>query len=204
MKPFELFLIWISIYNSKRTMSTFKRGIIKSVLVISYFPLSFCLIGLLAYQMRCPSPIERSYQFKDVFLYYANPLNIKFIGMHFPTLLFSFAFLFLLVTYSSTSKPLITLTQIRIILLILITIVTIFVHIFYQSVLWSNDVPLFAQEYVFMDLFLYVDVDLILLYLLSYIPIFWNLKPAPMKLKQIKLNLGKTISIKETTPSNIR
>jgi hypothetical protein len=173
-------------------MSTLKRGIVKSILIISYFPLSFCLIGLLAYQMRCPSPIEGSYPFKDVFLYYANPLNLRFIGMHFPTLLFSFVFLLLMVTYASTPKPLITLFQIRIILLTLIVIVTVFANIFYVCVNWKIE-PLFAHEYAFMHLFLYVDVDLILLYLLTYIPIFRNLKPAQKKQIQIRLNLDKTV-----------
>ncbi len=169
-------------------MSTLKRGIIKSVLVISYFPLSFCLIGLLAYQMRCPSPIEGSYPFKAVFLYYANPLNLRFIGIHLPTLILSFVFLLLMVSYAGTAKPLITLTQIRIILLTLIVIVTVFANILYVC-----EGPLFAHEYVFMRLFLYVDVDLILLYLLTYIPIFRNLKPAQKKQIQIRLNLDKTV-----------
>lgn len=150
-----------------------KRLLSKSLLVLCYFPLSFCLIGTLAYQMRTPSPVEGSYHFMEVFLHYANPLNANFMLIHAPALLFSLAYLLLMVTLTETSKPIITLTQIRILLLILIILITIIVHIILTSGLRN-----YIDRYGFIALFLYVDVHLVLLYLLTYLPVFRRLNPS--------------------------
>jgi hypothetical protein len=158
--------------SSQRNVNTLKRILTKSILVLCYFPISFCLIGILAYQMRTPSPVEGSYPFVDVFLYYANPINSSFSSIHLPALIFSLAFLILMVTLTDTPKPIITLTQIRILLLILIVIITIIIQIVLTSGLLN-----YAHRYFFMTLFLYVDVHLILLYLLTYLPVFRKLKP---------------------------
>ena len=143
----------------------------KLLLLILYCPISCCLIGILAYHMRCPSPVIGDYPFMDVFWFYANPLNSNFIGVHLPTLVLSFAFLLLMITLTDTSKPIITLFQIRIILLIFIVIITLFVNIFLNI-----EPNIKEREYIFLQLFLYVDVDLILVFLLTFLPFFRTLK----------------------------
>jgi hypothetical protein len=155
--------------SSQRNVNSLKRLLKKSILILCYFPISFCSIGVLAYLMRTPSPIEGSYPFKDVFLYYANPFNSS---IHLPALIFSLAFLLLMATLTDSPKPIITLTQIRILLLILIILITIIIQIILTSGLLN-----YAHRYFFMTLFLYVDVHLILLYLLTYLPVFRRLKP---------------------------
>lgn len=157
--------------SSPRNVTSLKRIVAKSILVLCYFPISFCLIGILAYQMRTPSPVEGSYPFVDVFLYYANPFNSNFSSIHLPALIFSFAFLLLMVTLVDSPKPIITLTQIRILLLILIVLITIIV----QIILTSGPLD-YINRYFFMTLFLYVDVHLMFLYLLTYLPAFRKLK----------------------------
>ena len=157
--------------SSPRNVTSLKRIITKSILVLCYYPISFCLIGILAYLMRTPSPVEGSYPFVDVFLYYANPFNSNLSSIHLPALIFSFAFLLLMVTLVDAPKPIITLTQIRILLLILIVLITIIIQIILTSGLLD-----YVHRYFFMTLFLYVDVHLILLCLLTYLPTFRKLK----------------------------
>ena len=157
--------------SSLRIASALRKRKNVLFLLILYFPISFCLIGILAYFMRCPSPVNGSYPFIDVFWFYANPLNSNFSSVHMPTLVFSFAFLLLMVISASISKPVITIFQIRIILLTLIVLITLLVTIF------LNIEPLVKQrEYVLMNLFLYVDVDLILVFLFTFLPLFRPLK----------------------------
>jgi hypothetical protein len=157
--------------TSQRNVNSLKRIVAKSILVLCYFPVSFSLIGTLAYLMRTPSPVEDSYPFLDVFLYFANPFNSNFSSIHLPALIFSFTFLLLMVTLVDSPKPIITLTQIRILLLVLIVLITIIV----QIILTSGPLD-YINRYFFMTLFLYVDVHLILLYLLTYLPTFRKLK----------------------------
>jgi hypothetical protein len=161
----------LPIMSSQRNVNSLKRILKKSILILCYFPISFSLIGILAYQMRTPSPVEGSYHFTDVFLYYANPFNSNFSDIHLPALIFSLAFLLLMVTLVDSPKPIITLTQIRILLLILIVLITIIIMIILASGLLS-----YINRYFFMTLFMYVDVHLILLYLFTHLPFFRKLK----------------------------
>jgi hypothetical protein len=157
--------------SSQRNGNSLKRILKKSILILCYFPISFSIIGVLAYQMRTQSPVEGSYPFKDVFLYYANPFNGNFSSIHLPALIFSLAFLLLMVTLTDSPKPIITLTQIRILLLILVVLITTIVQIILTTGLLN-----YAHRYFFMTLFLYLDVHLILLYLLTFLPVFRKLK----------------------------
>ncbi len=162
-------------------MSFFKRPIFKYFLVLLYFPMIFCVIGWMAYRMRAPSPVEGRYLFKDVFLYYGHPLNPEFLRIHIPVLVFSLAFLVLLVTLSSTPKPLLTTTQVRILLLVLIVLVTLIVHLLHQLGL-SPSLRLFPRwKVAFRDVFLYIDMHLVLLYLLTYVP-FFRISGSPGKM----------------------
>lgn len=130
------------------------------------------MIGILAYQMRSPSPVSGSYLFLDVFWYYANPFNSDFSGVHLLTMVLSLAYLLFMALSLSSSKPIISIFHIRIFLLILIVLITLIVMIF--VVLG----PGYSTPQDIIRLFLYVDAHLILLMLFTYLPIFRKLKPA--------------------------
>jgi hypothetical protein len=85
-------------------------------------------------------------------------------------MMLSLMVLLLLATLLESSKTIIALNHVRVILLVLIVVVTLFVQI-----LWTIE-PRSSRRYAFMPLFLYADVDLILLYLLTYLPVFRKLK----------------------------
>jgi len=144
-----------------------KYGIL---LLILYVPVSCALIGGLAYHMRLPSPVSGSYPFFRVFWHYANPLNSDFISVHLPALSFSLLYLLFLVLSVNASKAIISIFHIRVFLLLLIVLITMTVVIL--SVLG----PRYSGREGPMGLFLHVEVHLILLYLLTYLPVFRGLK----------------------------
>jgi hypothetical protein len=91
--------------------------------------------------------------------------------VHLPALVLSLAFLLLMVISANSTKPIITIYPIRIILLVLIALITIFVMIF------NIMTPLlFEATNYYMPLFLYVDVHLILVFFLTFLPLFRKLK----------------------------
>ncbi|UCE41852.1 MAG: hypothetical protein JSV17_02365 [Candidatus Aminicenantes bacterium] len=156
------------------------RSVKTLLLIILYIPISCSLIGLLAYQMRSPSPVSGAYPFLDVFWHYANPFNSTYSSVHLLTLTLSIAFLFFMALSVSTSKPVISIFHIRIFLLVLIVLITIIVMIFVVTG------PQFTTPQDIISLFLYVDVHLILLMLLTYLPIFRKLKPASKRTEKIE------------------
>ena len=160
--------------SSTKIGKTLKRQKNKLLLLILYLPVSCSLIGVLSYYLRFPGQVSGTRSFFDVFWFYANPLNSSFSSMHLPSLLLSFAFLLLMMTLTDTPKPIISLFQIRVILLVLMGLITILVVIF--SVLVIQDLTVKS----FMPLFLFVDVNLILVFLLSFLPLFRNLKTKPL------------------------
>jgi len=155
-------------------VNSLKKNKSKLLLLVLYIPVSCCLIGILAYYMRSPGIVIGSDSFKDVFWTYANPFNSNFGYAHLLTLMLSLAFLFLMILSVNASKPIISIFQIRIVLLMLIAVITIFVMIF--TVL----MPLHFKPQYPLLLFLHVDVDLVLVFLLSFLPLF-----RPMKRKLI-------------------
>ena len=141
------------------------------LLLILYIPISCSLIGILAYQMRSPSPVSGSYSFLDVVWFYANPFNSEFSGVHLLTIVLSTAYLLFMALSVSSAKRVISIFHIRVFLLILIVLITLIVMIF-VALGPSHSTP---QDII--RLFLYVDVHLILLMLFTYLPIFRKLKP---------------------------
>jgi len=141
------------------------------LLLILYIPISCSLIGVLAYYMRSPSPVSGSYPFLDVFWHYANPFNNTYSRVHLITIVFSLAYLLFMALSASSSKPIISIFHFRVFLLILIVLITIIVMIF--NVIG----PRYSTPQDILRLFLYVDVHLIILMLLTYLPIFRKLKP---------------------------
>jgi len=157
--------------SSLRIIKALERQKSKLLLLVLYIPISCSLIGLLAYYMRCPSPVEGSYPFLDVFWFYANPLNSGFIFVYLPALVLSLAFLLLMVISTNSPKPIITIYPIRIILLVLIALITILAVVIKNIALLR-----FRPYFDIMLLFLYVDVPLILVFLLTFLPLFRKLK----------------------------
>jgi hypothetical protein len=141
------------------------------LLLILYIPISCSLIGLLAYQMRSPSPVSGDYPFFDVFWHYANPFNSTYSSVHLITIVFSLAYLLFMALSVSSSKPIISIFHIRIFLLVLIVLITLIVMIFVVIG------PRYSTPQDIIRLFLYVDVHLILLMLFTYFPFFRKLKP---------------------------
>lgn len=142
------------------------------LLLILYIPISCSLIGILAYQMRSPSPVSGEYPFIDVFWHYANPFNSTYSSVHLITIVLSLAYLLFMALSVSSPKPIISIFHIRIFLLVLIILITVIVLIF--NVIG----PLYSSYQDILRLFLYVDVHLILLMLFTYLPIFRKLKPS--------------------------
>jgi len=160
---------------NKRTR--FRNRLLRSVLVIAYFPLSLSIIGLLAYHMRCPSPVVGRYPFRDVFLFYANPLNLKYLAAHSISLLFGFLFLILLASCAETDRPVLTRMQLRIMLVTLIIVFTVLTNIFLNTLLGLSSLNIDARRDILLPLFLYVDVHLILLFLYTFLPLFRRTMP---------------------------
>jgi len=156
-------------------MNELLKRFLKLIWVLVYFPISFSLIGILAYLARLKSPSANSYAFRDVFNTYANPLQPSFIGIHLPALIFTFTFLVLLVSIASERMPLFTLFQIRLILLMLLGVITILVKIFLTVLVYAPFRPLDFKEFIYIPIFLYIDVHILLLYLLTYLPKFRKL-----------------------------
>ena len=150
------------------------------LLLILYVPISCSLIGLLAYQMRSPSPVITAYPFFDVFWHYANPFNSDYSRVHLLTIALSLGILLFLALAISSTKPVISIFHIRIFLLVLIVLITLIVMIF--IVLG----PGYSTPQDIIRLFLYVDVHLILLMLFTYLPIFRKLKPASLDSSRAK------------------
>jgi len=141
-------------------------------LPVLYIPISCSLIGLLAYLMRSPSPVIGKYSFFGVFWNYANPFNSTYSSVHLITLVLSLAFLLFMALAVASSKPIISIFHIRIFLLVLIVLITLFVMILVALG------PGHSTPQDIIKLFLYVDVHLILLMLITYLPFFRKLKPA--------------------------
>jgi hypothetical protein len=153
-----------------KIIKTLKKQKIGLLLLILYIPVSCSVIGILAYYMKSPSILIESDSFRDVFWFYANPFNSHLGYTYLLTLLLSLAFLLLMILSTNTSRPIISIFQIRIVLLMLIAVITIFVMIF--TVL----MPLHYKPQYPLLLFLHVDVHLILVFLLTFLPIFRPLK----------------------------
>ena len=156
--------------SALKILNTLKRHKFKLLLLVLYVPVSCSLIGLLAYYMRCPSPVVGSYPFIDVFLFYATPFFGDFGVFHLPALVLSLTVLLLMIISTDSPKPAVTIYPIRIVLSVLIVLITILVVIF------NITTPLLFQPEHYMLLFLFVDIHLILVFLLTFLPLFRKLK----------------------------
>jgi hypothetical protein len=134
--------------------------------VVLFVPVSSFLAGVMAYVMRLSASVSGGNGFWDVLRGYGPFWPGTFGARHIPSLVLSLAVLLLLAISTRMAKPLVTLFQIRIILLVLIALLTIFVKIF------SVIEPVGLQTRDIIPLFLYADLDLVLVFFLTFLPTY--------------------------------
>lgn len=156
------------------------RSVKTLLLLVLYVPVSCSVIGLLAYQMRSPSPVNGEYPFLDVFWHYANPFNSTYSSAHLITISFSLGYLLFMSLSLSSPKPIISIFHIRIFLLVLIVLITLIAMMFVV-------IPRYPSPQDIIRLFLYTDIQLILLMIFTYLSVFRKLKPAGRDQSQAKL-----------------
>ena len=149
--------------------------------LIVYLPASALTVGLLATAMRLQIPSPGGKRFLDVFLTYALrfPNDFNLIRWVAPAL--GLAVLVLLSLAIRSAKPIITIFPLRVILLTLIALLTILVKVFSVvvplipsgagiDISFETAAPLSAY------LFLFVIVDLCLVFLLTFLPVYRGLR----------------------------
>ncbi|MCJ7487705.1 MAG: hypothetical protein MUQ25_16290 [Candidatus Aminicenantes bacterium] len=150
--------------------------------LVAYLPTSALTVGLLATIMRlgvvAPTGAKR---FLDVFFAYALrfPKDFNIVRWVAPAL--GLAVLVLLSVAIRTARPIITMAQIRIFLLILIALLTILVKIFSVVVPLIPSGPGAGSSFgtaapVSIYLFLFMDVDLCLVFLATFLPVYRGLR----------------------------
>ena len=150
--------------------------------LVAYLPTSALTVGLLATIMRlgvvAPSGAKG---FLDVFFAYALrfPRDFNIVRWVAPAL--GLVVLVLLSVAIRTAKPIITMVQIRIFLLILIALLTILVKIFSVVLPLTPSGP--GADFSFGTaapltayLFLFIDVDLCLVFLATFLPVYRGLR----------------------------
>jgi hypothetical protein len=149
--------------------------------LVVYLPTSALTIGLLATTMRLGVPPSGAKGFLDVFFAYALrfPRDFNIVRWVAPAL--GLAVLVLLSVAIRSARPIITVVPIRIFLITLIVLLTILVKIFsvvvplIPSGPWADSsfetaAPLTAY------LFLFMDVDLCLVFLATFLPVYRGLR----------------------------
>lgn len=147
--------------------------------VLAFLPASAVTIGLLAWVMLLKVPSAAGREFIDVFISYGlrfpdDPNLLRWVA---PAL--GLVLLILLSVALRSSKPLITVVPVRVLLLTLIAVLTILVKIF------SVVIPLTPSSGVegrfdavaplTAYLFLFIDVDLCLVFLATFLPAYRGL-----------------------------
>ena len=149
--------------------------------LVVYLPTSALTIGLLATMMRLGVAPSGAHGFLDVFFAYALrfPRDFNIVRWVAPAL--GLAVLVLLSVAIRSARPIITVAPIRIFLLTLIVLLTILVKIFsvvvplipsgpWQNSSFETAAPLTAY------LFLFMDVDLCLVFLATFLPVYRGLR----------------------------
>jgi len=149
-------------------------------LLVLYLPISCAVIGLLSYLMRLPVPVTGRHAFSDVFWAYALRFLSDFSVLRWIAPALGWVLLLLMVVAVRTRKPILTLVEIRVVLLVLIVIVTLLAKIF-ANIIGATPGSARGAFYegtknLITLLFLFVDVDFILVLLASYLPIFKSLR----------------------------
>lgn len=146
-------------------MSGSKR-ILSYIWIVLFIPVSSLAAGVLAYIMRLSAPVSGGNGFWDVLRGYAPFWPGTYGVRHVPSLMLSVAVLLLLAVSQRARKPVVTLFHIRVILLVLLAILTILAKIF--TVL----APMGPTTKAAMPLFIYADLDLFLVFLMTFLPFY--------------------------------
>lgn len=149
--------------------------------LVVYLPVSASAVGILASAMRLSALPAGAHGFWKVFLAYALrfPDDFHIVRWIAPGL--GLAVLLLLSVALRSARPIVSLASIRIFLLTLIVLITVFVQIF--SVVLplapstaSPNGSLQGTSSLTAYLFLFMDVDLILVFLATCLPAYRGLK----------------------------
>jgi hypothetical protein len=144
--------------GSKRVLSYFW--------VILFIPASSLVAGVLAYIMRLSAPVSGGNGFWNVLRGYAPFWPGTYGVRHIPSLMLSVAVLLLLAVSQRVRKPIVTLFQIRVILLVLLALLTILTKIFIVLA------PMDPTTKAATPLFIYGDLDLFLVFLITFLPFY--------------------------------
>lgn len=155
-----------------------KRGM---WLLVLYLPISGLVIGLLSNFLRLAVPGTGRREFMGVFWTYALRFPNDFSVLRWIAPALGWILLLLMLVALRTRKPILTLVEIRVILLVLIVIFTLLAKTFMTIMIGTapGSAPELFNEgakNLIILLFLFVDVDLILVLLASYLRIFKPLK----------------------------
>ena len=140
------------------------KRILSYIWVVLFIPASSLMAGVLAYNMRLSAPVSGGNGFWDVLRGFAPFWPGTYGVRHIPSLMLGVAVLLLLAVSQRARKPVITLLQIRVILLVLLALITILAKIF--TVLAPMDFTAKAAT----PLFIYADLDLFLVFLMTFLP----------------------------------
>jgi hypothetical protein len=144
--------------GSKRTSSW--------VWILLFVPVSSLAAGVLAYIMRLSGPVSGGNFFWAMLRGYAPFWPGTYGVRHIPSLILSIAILLLLAVSQRATKPVVTMSQIRVILLVLLTLITVLAKILYVAG------PLDSTAKTATSLFIYADLDLFLVFLMTFLPSF--------------------------------
>ncbi|MCX6561607.1 MAG: hypothetical protein NTZ26_13965 [Candidatus Aminicenantes bacterium] len=145
-----------------------------------YLPTSALLIGLLGNLMRLTVPATGRGGWFEVLWAYAlrSPDHFSILRWVAPAI--GWLLLLLMIIAARSRKPILTVAEIRIILLVLIVLMTFVAKLFTILIVGEPASDPGSSHTAMKDLmiqiFLFVDVDLILAYLATYLPIFKALK----------------------------
>jgi hypothetical protein len=149
--------------------------------LIAYLPVSASAVGILAFAMRLSAPPSGARGFFEVFLAYALrfPQDFNIVRWVAPGL--GLVILLFLSVAIRSARPVVSLVSIRIVLLILIVLLTILVQIFSVVLLLAPSTALPQGSFeatapLTAYLFLFLDVDLILVFLATFLPAYRSLK----------------------------
>ena len=139
-------------------------------LLVLYIPVSSIVIGLMSNFLRLAIPAIGRRGFAETFWAYALRFPGDFSPLRWVAPALGWVLLLLMLAAVRTRKPILPLFEIRVILLVLIVLFTLLAKIF--TVL----APIAETKDLVVQLLLFMDVDLVLVFLASYLRIFKPLK----------------------------
>lgn len=149
--------------------------------LIAYLPASALTVGLLATVMRLQAFTAGGKRFLDVFLAHALRFPDDFNLMRWVAPALGLAVLVLLSVSIRSARPIVTIIPIRVLLLTLIAVLVILVKIFSVTIPLTPSNPASGSLFetaapLTVYLFLFVIVDLCLVFLATFLPAYRRLR----------------------------